>query len=92
MSVRNPQIGKMFGLNDYLAAREKENSIEAGTPIIWVDDVATEMYVNQTEAEHEWRKESHPVPLDNYPALVIQTNPKWGISRAELKQIQEFGN
>ena len=90
ISPRNPQIGKYYGLCDYIEKREKENLIDKGTPLIWVDDLATVGFANLSPNEIKYRKKNESSPLDNYPSLVLTPDEKWGISRKELRSIQKL--
>lgn len=89
LSYDNPQLGKFWGLCDYIERREREGSLEKDTPLMWVDDVATIGFNNLSDYEMEYRKK-HPTPLERYPSLVLTTNADFGISRAELKSLQSF--
>jgi hypothetical protein len=91
-SVSNPQLGKYWGLTDFIIEEAKQKRLEKDTPLIWVDDVATTGFYNLSEQEKKRRTEEARDPFFTYPTLVIQPDDKWGISRAELALIQEMVN
>lgn len=91
ISTTNPQIGKYFGLNDYILEQEDRGLLLPGTPIIWVDDVATMGFADLSETDiQRLQNNPYPQPMFHYPTLIIKPDMRWGISRAEMQQIHDF--
>jgi len=91
ISHTNPQMGKYYGMIDYFEKLERDNVDLDGTSIVWVDDVATIGFVDLTDKEKKFRIEHYAAsPVLLYPSLVVKPDMHFGISRAELKSIQDF--
>lgn len=91
MSVRNPEMGKVIGVSDYLESHVKAGSMTKDSPIIWVDDVATMDHVDLTPEEIQARVDhKYSDTILAHPHLIIRADTKWGISRDEFRKIKEF--
>lgn len=79
------QVRKGWALADYY------EKLENKPKFVWVDDVATENFVNSGLTSTGMYPIGDTFPhMDGVESLIIQTDGHWGISRAEIDLIENF--
>lgn len=74
-----------------LALADLYEQLESKPKFVWVDDVATENFVNSGLTETGMYPIGETFPhMEGVESLIIQTDAHWGISRKEIEVIENF--